>query len=169
MCEEIAAIVCILGGLSVYLGNNFPLCDNRAASCTLVGFILDTQDCPGIFTLERGTDPLTHRCVQRCGAFHKSDIMLDCLIPKASSVSCMMQRLSLVIANQRCYKLKNFHPPAGCHSVSVQARAAPSSRQAERASSSGASLQITLSQARSAPSSLQRDSQLRIHSPSPQP
>ena len=50
-----------------------------------------------------------------------------------------------------------------------QASDAPSSRQAARASSSGASLQITLSQARLAPSSLQRDSQLRIHSPSPQP
>lgn len=49
-----------------------------------------------------------------------------------------------------------------------QASNAPSSRQTARESSSGASLQITLSQARLAPSSFQRDSQLR-HSPLPQP
>ena len=47
--------------------------------------------------------------------------------------------------------------------------AAPRALQDATASSSGASLQITLSQARTAPSSLHLSSQLRIHSPSPQP
>ena len=54
-------------------------------------------------------------------------------------------------------------------SLFSQARAAPRARQADRASSSGASLQITLSQTRFALSSLHRASQLRIHSPSPHP
>ena len=47
--------------------------------------------------------------------------------------------------------------------------AAPRALQDATASSSGASLQITLSQARTAPVSLHVSSQLRIHSPSPQP
>ena len=45
----------------------------------------------------------------------------------------------------------------------------PRAWQALRASSSGASLQITLSPAKTAPSPRQVSSQLRIHSPSPQP
>lgn len=45
----------------------------------------------------------------------------------------------------------------------------PSARQDASASSSGASLQITLSHAKTAPSPVQRSSQLLIHSPSPQP
>ena len=47
--------------------------------------------------------------------------------------------------------------------------AAPSALQAAVASSSGASQQVTLSQARTAPSVLQVSSHVRIHSPSPQP
>ena len=49
------------------------------------------------------------------------------------------------------------------------ASAAPSALQAAAASSSGASLQITLSQASTAPSAAQVSSHVRIHSPSPQP
>ena len=51
----------------------------------------------------------------------------------------------------------------------VYASASPRLRQALRASSSGVSWQITLSQARFAPFSRQLSSQVRIHSPSPQP
>ncbi len=50
-----------------------------------------------------------------------------------------------------------------------QASASPRLRQALRASSSGVSWQITLSQAKFAPFSRQLSSQVRIHSPSPQP
>ena len=49
------------------------------------------------------------------------------------------------------------------------ARAAPSARQASKASSSGASLQVTLSAAKTQPAPTQSSSQVRIHSPSPQP
>ena len=49
------------------------------------------------------------------------------------------------------------------------ASALPRASQFAAASASGASLQITLSQARTAPSPLQVSSQFRIHSPSPQP
>ena len=51
----------------------------------------------------------------------------------------------------------------------LYARAAPRALQASRASPSGASLQMTLSQASTAPAVLQSSSQERIHSPSPQP
>lgn len=47
--------------------------------------------------------------------------------------------------------------------------AAPRALQEARASSSGAALHITLSQASTAPAEVQVSSQLRIHSPSPQP
>ena len=50
-----------------------------------------------------------------------------------------------------------------------QARALPSASQAAWASSSGASAQMTLPQTSSAPKPLATASQLRIHSPSPQP
>ncbi len=63
--------------------------------------------------------------------------------------------------------------PGGKHKrtrfAAYSASAAPSDLQAAWASSSGASLQITLSQASTAPSAAQVSSQLRIHSPSPQP
>ena len=63
--------------------------------------------------------------------------------------------------------------PGGKHKrtrfAAYSASAAPSDLQAASASSSGASLQITLSQASTAPSAAQVSSQLRIHSPSPQP
>ena len=49
------------------------------------------------------------------------------------------------------------------------ASAAPSALHAASAASSGASLQMTGSQTSAAPSSRQRSSQFRIHSPSPQP
>src|SRR5699024_1545168 len=58
--------------------------------------------------------------------------------------------------------------PNGCRGRGY-ASAAPSALHASSASSSGASLQMTLSQTSSAPSSAHRVSQLRIHSPSPQP
>lgn len=60
---------------------------------------------------------------------------------------------------------------SSCVSVCVfyAARAAPRALQAAAAASSGASLQMTLSQARTAPARRQDCSQLRIHSPSPQP
>ncbi len=57
----------------------------------------------------------------------------------------------------------------GISTVGNQTSAAPSVLQASTASSSGASLQMTKSQAITAPSSTQRSFQLRIHSPSPQP
>ena len=47
--------------------------------------------------------------------------------------------------------------------------ALPKARQASSAASSGVSVQITLSQTRLIPTSSQSFSQLRIHSPSPQP
>ena len=59
-------------------------------------------------------------------------------------------------------------PPSYC-SESCQASAAPSALQAARPSSSGASFTVTLSAARVMPFSAQRASQVRIHSPSPQP
>ena len=63
--------------------------------------------------------------------------------------------------------------PGGKHKrtrfAAYSVSAAPSDLQAASASSSGASLQITLSQANTAPSAAQVSSQLRIHSPSPQP
>ena len=49
------------------------------------------------------------------------------------------------------------------------ARTLPSSRQAASAASSGASQQVTLSQAREMPALPQSVSQSRIHWPSPQP
>ena len=76
-----------------------------------------------------------------------------------------------------CCVLKRTRYPSGylaaietgfCN-ISYFARAAPSALQAAIASSSGASLAMTKSHAITAPSFLQRSSQLRIHSPSPQP
>ena len=52
---------------------------------------------------------------------------------------------------------------------SFQPRAAPRLRQAAKVSWSGVSQQITLGQTRRAPASVQRASQLLIHSPPPQP
>lgn len=49
------------------------------------------------------------------------------------------------------------------------ASASPSARQEASACSSGASQQMTLSQARRIPAALQSSSHVRIHSPSPQP
>lgn len=53
--------------------------------------------------------------------------------------------------------------------LSFQPRAAPRLRQAAKVSWSGVSQQITLGQTRRAPASVQRASQLLIHSPPPQP
>ena len=53
--------------------------------------------------------------------------------------------------------------------ISHSAKALPSTRQASSAASSGVSVQITLSHTRFSPALAQSFSQLRIHSPSPQP
>ena len=53
--------------------------------------------------------------------------------------------------------------------ISHSTNALPKARQASSAASSGVSVQITLSHTRFSPASAQSFSQLRIHSPSPQP
>ena len=53
--------------------------------------------------------------------------------------------------------------------ISHSANALPKARQASSAASSGVSVQITLSQTRFTPALSQSLSQVRIHSPSPQP
>lgn len=53
--------------------------------------------------------------------------------------------------------------------LKTEAAFLPNSAQVITASSSGASLAITLSQIKFAPAAVTRSSQLRIHSPSPQP
>ena len=53
--------------------------------------------------------------------------------------------------------------------ISHSANALPKARQASSAASSGVSVQITLSQTRLTPALSQSLSQVRIHSPSPQP
>ena len=61
------------------------------------------------------------------------------------------------------------HPCKAHDNTVYSARARPSARHLSSASSSGASQQITLSQARGIPAARQSFSHSRIHSPSPQP
>ena len=69
-------------------------------------------------------------------------------------------------ANRTYLSLKQ---PSAAGDISHSANALPRARQASSAASSGVSVQITLSQTRLIPTSSQSFSQLRIHSPSPQP
>ena len=59
--------------------------------------------------------------------------------------------------------------PSAAGIISHSANALPKARQASSAASSGVSVQITLSQTRFTPALSQSLSQVRIHSPSPQP
>ena len=59
--------------------------------------------------------------------------------------------------------------PSAAGIISHSANALPRARQASSAASSGVSVQITLSQTRFTPALSQSLSQVRIHSPSPQP
>ena len=59
--------------------------------------------------------------------------------------------------------------PSAAGIIFHSTNALPKARQASSAASSGVSVQITLSQTRLIPTSSQSFSQLRIHSPSPQP
>ena len=59
--------------------------------------------------------------------------------------------------------------PSAAGGISHSTNALPKARQASSAASSGVSVQITLSQTRLIPTSSQSFSQVRIHSPSPQP
>ena len=59
--------------------------------------------------------------------------------------------------------------PSAAGIISHSTNALPKARQASSAVSSGASVQITLSQTRFTPALSQSLSQVRIHSPSPQP
>jgi len=59
--------------------------------------------------------------------------------------------------------------PSAAGGISHSTNALPRARQASSAASSGVSVQITLSQTRFTPALSQSLSQVRIHSPSPQP
>ena len=59
--------------------------------------------------------------------------------------------------------------PSAAGIISHSTNALPKARQASSAASSGVSVQITLSQTRFTPALSQSLSQVRIHSPSPQP